>query len=249
MISKKEKKFIIISMISLVLVAVISITCVFMFRKNKNKQQSSPVSEQVNFILSNFSNKAIADGVIPYNYNGIYKFSNIKDIDFSDKLTVQEINALYKNKNVKNKNELFDLLKQEKTKASEINGELLVLYNGNINKTVGGDKNPKPVLNSDGYYVGDDNLAFVRISSTNETFYISLNYKSKDSAIQPNENTSQDGTKLYVFKKIYSKYDPDLVLINITYEYNLHIIEEEINEEIYDFWIRRIKPWKNFYQI
>ena len=234
MISKKEKKVIFISILSLVLVAAIAITSVFLIRKNKNSS-NPPTTEQVGDISSNLSNKAIADGVIPYNYNGTYKFNTIKSIEFSDKLTPQEIRALYKNKNINNKNELFDLLKQEKVKATEKNGELLVLYNGNINKTIGGDKNPEPVMNSAGIYVGDDNLALVRILSTNETFYISLNYQSKDSAVQVSEQSQQIGTKLYIFKKIYSKYDPELELINITYEYDLHIIEEEIDEEIYDF--------------
>ena len=95
MISKKEKKVILISILSLVLVAVIAITSVFIVRKTKSTS-NSPETEQVGDIVSNLSNKAIADGKIPYNYNGTYKFNTIKSIEFSPKLTPQEIKALYK---------------------------------------------------------------------------------------------------------------------------------------------------------
>ena len=233
MISKKEKKVIVISIISLILVAVIAISVLFIVRKKKNNDDSL-ISSNMSQVDTNSSNLAIFNGDVSTNYNGTYKFNTIKDIEFSDKLTKQEIQALYKNKNVSSQNELFDLLKQEKADSTK-NGELLVLSNGCINKTYGTDKNRIPVPQSAGTYVGDDNLSRVIITGTNEVFYISLNYSSKNAALNLAYGSISNGTKLYVFKQICSKYDPDLVLINVTYEYDLHIIEEDIDEEIYDW--------------
>lgn len=233
MISKKKKKAIFISIISLVLVAVISIGTVFVLRKKSDKNNNL-TSSNMSQVDTNSSNLAIFNGDVSTNYNGTYKFNTIKDIELSDKLTKQEIQALYKNKNVSNQNELFDLLKQEKADSTK-NGELLVLSNGCINKTYGTDKNRIPVPQSAGTYVGDDNLSRVIITGTNEVFYISLNYSSKNAALNLSYSSITNGTKLYIFKQICSKYDPDLVLINITYEYELYVIEEEIDEEIYDW--------------
>ena len=234
MISKKEKKVILISIISLILAAVIAISAVFIFRKIKRNKNNDLISSNMSQIDSSSSNLAIFNGYISTNYNGTYKFNTIKDIEFSDKLTKQEIQALYKNKNITNKNELFELLKKEKDDAKK-DGELLVLSNGCINKTYGTEKNRIPVPKSAGTYVGDDNLSRVIITSSNEVFYISLNYSSKNAALNLSYSSTTNGTKLYLFKQICSKYNPDLVLINVTYEYDLHIIEEEIDEEIYDF--------------
>ena len=233
MISKKEKKVIVISIISLILVAVIAISAVFIIRRKKN-DNNNLISSNMSQIDSSSPNRAIYLGEVSRNYDGTYKFNTIKDIEFSDKLTKQEIKALYKNKNVSNKNELFDLLKQEKDDATK-NGELLVLSDGCINKTFGTDKNRIPVPQSAGTFTGDDNLSKVVITGTKEVFFMSLNYSSKNAAINLSYGSSTNGTKLYIFKQICSKYDPDLVLINVTYEYDLHIIEEEIDEEIYDW--------------
>ena len=166
MISKKKKKAIFISIISLVLVAVISIGTVFVLRKKSNKNNNL-TSSNMSQVDSNLLTEAIFNGDVSANYNGTYKFKTIKDLEFSDKLTKQEIQALYKNKNVSNKNELFDLLKKEKDDAAKA-GELLVLSDGCINKTTGTDKNRTPVLNSEGKFVGDDNISRVTIFSTNE---------------------------------------------------------------------------------
>ncbi len=234
MISKKKKKAILISSLSLILVAVIAISAVFIVRKNKNNKNNNLVSNNMSQVDSNSSNLAIFNNDVSTNYNGTYKFNTIKEIEFSDKLTKQEIKALYNNKNVTNKNELFDLLKKEKDDATK-DGELLVLSNGCINKTYGTDKNRIPVPQSAGTYVGDDNLSRIIITSTNEVLYMSLNYSSKNAAINLNFASSTNGTKLYIFKQICSKYDPELVLINVTYEYDLHIIEEDINDKLYDW--------------
>lgn len=234
MISKKEKKVIFISIISLVLVAVIAITAVFLIRKNNKNKNNNLTANNVNQIDSSSSNLAIYNGEISSNYNGTYKFNTIKDVEFSEKLTKQEIQALYKNKNITNENELFDLLKQEKIDARN-KGELLVLSNGCINKTTGTDKNRIPVQASAGTYVGDDNLSRIIINSSNEVLYMSLNYTSKNAALNLSYTAITNGTKLYIFKQIRSKYNPDLILINVTYEYDLYIIEEEIDEKIYDF--------------
>lgn len=233
MISKKEKKAIFISLISLTLVAIISITAIIFIRKNKAKNNSP--ANNANQVSSNLSNLAIAEQRIPPNYNGVYQFNTIKSIEFDSKLTKQEIQALYNNKNITDKNELFDLLKQEKIDARDNNGELLVLQNGNINKTIGDNKNRVPIKDSAGKYIGDDNLSLIVINSTNEKLYMSLNYTTKTDAISVSYNSKSNGAKLYIFKQICSKYDPSLVLINVTYEYNLYVTENEIDEKLYDF--------------
>lgn len=239
MVSKKKKKIILISIISVILVAVIAISAVFIVRKNKNdKKDNAPTAEQTTQTSdSNLSNEAIADGLVSTNYNGTYKFNTIKTIEYSDELldNPRKLAALFKNKGVKNENELFDLLKQEKKTAAEA-GELVVVFDGNISKTTGGIKNPKPIAGSAGTFVGDDNLSLVTLSGSNKQYYISLNYKSKDSAIEVSETTTNtNGTKLYIFERIYSSEKPDVLLINIVYEYDLLVIEEDINESIYDF--------------
>lgn len=235
MVSKKKKKIILISIISVLLVAIIAISSIFIVKNNKNKIPETPVAEQTsqNEVISNVSNKAIADGNIPANYNGVYEFKTLT-LEFAENLNYQEKQALLSNKGVSDVNGLLDLLKQQKLNEIKSTGELLVLYNGNINTSVGRE-NPTYVPESAGTYVGDDNLALVTITKTQETYYISLNYQSKDAATQVSENSESDGTKLYIFKKIYSKYQPDLVLLNITYEYDLYVVEEEFDKTIYDF--------------
>ena len=232
MVSKKKKKIILISIISLVLIAAIAIGIVFIVKNKKTSNSDTPIAGQVN-ISSNASNKAIADGLIPTNYNGVYKFSSL-DLEFSENLNHQEKQALLNNKGVGDLNALKDLLKREKQNQLKSSGELLVLRDGNFNRTTG--KNQTPVKNSAGRYIGDDNLSLVTINSTNEQFYISLNYSSHKDALAVSQNSNSDGTKLYLFQKIYSKYDPELVLINITYVYEINSVEEEFDESIYDFY-------------
>ena len=109
MISKKEKKVIIISIISLILVAAIAISAIFIIRKKKNNDESL-ISSNMSQVDTNSSNLAIFNGDVSTNYNGTYKFNTIKDIELSDKLTKQEINALYKNKNISNENEFVSFI-------------------------------------------------------------------------------------------------------------------------------------------
>lgn len=238
MVSKKKKRIILISILSFVLIAVIAISSIFIVKNSKDKKNKSnvPTSQNVSQTDTNGINKDILDKKVSSNYNGTYVFNTIKDIEFSDKLNATEIRALYKNKNVSNKNELFDLLKKEKLSEKET-GERIIIYNGNINKVIEKDNISTPIEGTEGYFYGNDDLSEVTITNTNETFFISLHYKSKDAAVVVSEKTSTNGTKLYVMRKIYSKYDPTLVLINITYEYDLLVIEEELDESIYDFEI------------
>ena len=238
MVSKKKKrKIILFSIASVILASIIAVSVIFIIRKKDNKTDNAPTANQTTDSISNMSNMAIADGLVSSNFNGTYVFNTIKDIEYSDELleNPRKLAALFKNKGVKNENELFDLLKSEKRTAA-VDGELIVIHDGNISTTTGGIKNPKPVAGSAGKFVGDDNLSLVTLNGSGKQYYISLNYKSKDSAIEVSDNqTDTNGTKLYIFERIYSSEKPDVLLINIVYEYNLFVIEEEINESIYDF--------------
>ena len=246
MVAKKKKKIILISIISVLLVAVIAISGVFIVRKRKsNNGNNAPTANQTTDSVSNMSNMAIADGKVSSNYIGVYKFNTIKNIEYGDELleNKRKLDALFKNKGVKNENELFDLLKRDKKESAD-KGELIVIsvnedgndVVGNIHKVTGGIKNPKPILGTVGTFVGDDNLSLVTLVGTKEQYYISLNYKSKSDAIEVSDaSTNTNGTKLYVFERIYSSKDPNVLLINIVYEYDLVVYEEDINDSIYDF--------------
>ncbi len=239
MVSKKKKKIILISITSLVLVAAIAISAVFLVRKKKNKvPDSGPVAEQTgNSSSSNATNKAIADGLVSSNYNGVYIYTAL-DVEYAEGLSYQEKQAILANKQVLDFNSLKDKLKQEEKLRTEKAGELLVLQNGNLNKTTG-IENPKPVYGSSASYVGDDNLSLVTVNNTGHQYFISLNYSSKDDAIAVNGNISYDSKKqtLYIFEKIYSKKagHEDLHLLNITYIYELYETNEDFDDSAYDF--------------
>lgn len=233
MVSKKKKKIIWISIVSLTLIAAIAIGSIFIFRKNKNNSPTTPPAENVNTISSNVANKAIADGLVSRDYDGTYKFSSIA-FEFSDKLTAREIEAIYKNKGVKDRNGLAAYLKeQEYNKANNL-GEHIVISDGTIQKNTGSYENPIPVNDSIGTFVGNNDLSLVTLLNTNKQYYISLNYTNKSDAINVLQSTNTTGTKLFIFEKIYSAYDPELLLINITYIYDLVVIDN-FNENIYDF--------------
>ena len=220
MVSKKKKKVFLITIISIVLIVAIAISTVFIVRKNKNTTPNTPVAENVNTtnLQTNIVSKAIADGNIPSNYNGTYIFKSIiasfdKNIDIKDK------NEYLASQNVGDFNGLLDKIKQENLNNTKNNIERLVLYNGNINFSTG---NPLSlVLDSLGTYVGDDDLSLVTNTKTKEQFYISLKYSTKEDALLSSNQTSFDGTKLYVFKQIYKKDNPRVLILNITYIYEL----------------------------
>lgn len=235
MVSKKKKRIILISIISLVLVVAIVIGSIFLIKKDKADEPNTPSAEQVTdtTIQSNTSNKDIAEGNIPQNYNGTYKFSSLSLV-WNENLNYQEKQALLSNKGVGDFNALNDMMKQTEIDNFEKNNELLVLQNGNINKTTGKD-NPTPIKESAGKYVGNDNLAKVTSIDSNEIYYISLKYDSFNEATLANKESKTDGSVLYLFKKIYSKYDPEVLLLTVTYKYELYVIEPEFDETIYDF--------------
>lgn len=244
MVSKKKKKIILFSLISILLIAVILISAVFVVKKNKNKNKNNSATPPATSQMTdtNLSNMAIADGKVSLNYQGSYIFNTIKTIEFSDELKEDpyKLGILFSNEGVKNENELFDKLKKDKVNAAKT-GELIVIsvsenentgkLVGNINKTV----NNIPVSGSAGTFVGDDNLSLVRLTNSDDYYYISLHYKSKDDAIAVSDKTaSVDGTKLYVYERLFSKKDPDRVLVNIVYEYNLYVVDEIIDKDIYE---------------
>ena len=83
-------------------------------------------------------------------------------------------------------------------------------------------------------------LSFCAISINSNTGRFFINHilsigktssdKRHKDALAVSQNSNSDGTKLYLFQKIYSKYDPELVLINITYVYEINSVEEEFDE-------------------
>lgn len=243
MISKKEKKVILISAISLILIAVIAISAVFIIRSKTKKGsdetpppvQSSPVTFD-----SNSSNKDIALGNIPYEYNNFYVFKSVY-LSLATNLSHKEKQALFYNEGVSDLNGLSDKIKQSLSNRAK-NGEVLCLQNGNINTTTL-IETEEPVVKNAGTYIGNKDLALVIDNETKEQYYISLTNKNKDSATAASNmasSSSPAGTSLFVFKKLYSPENPELALINITIEYEIYVEEEPFNPGDYDIDIDNI---------
>jgi flagellar basal body-associated protein FliL len=228
--SKKKKK-IILSICIAAMVAIIAIVGIIFGvqnfgKKNSDSQNASNTSTITSTItLTNTYNEAIAEGRIPQNYNGSYKYLRIASIEFNfSEYSAEEqekyIKKICENKGVRDVNGLINLLSQER--ASETEDEILVFLDGNYTKCKGENKIPVET----GSYVGDDNLAQITIINPDSEgyFFISLNYKVPASAISPEASltdSSNDGTKIYVFKNFVSKDNPDRILFTVTYTYQM----------------------------
>ena len=124
--------------------------------------------------------------------------------------------TICKNAGGKNKNDLIYYLYQDKINSLNGTKEILTFKSS---ETYGRFTKQNTEL-AVGSYVGDENLSLITILGTNEQIFISLNYNEVQNAYTVNNTTiSSVGTKLYLFKKVYSANNPNQFLFEITYEY------------------------------
>lgn len=222
--SKKNKKKIwILSITTFVLIAAIVTVGVILGAQKKSKQNTNPPAENVTY--TNTINKAIALGEVSKNYDGKYEFSGVRSVKFNKDLTENQIKTICKNIGGVNKNDLIYYLYQEK--INELNGRKEILTfksTSNFGKFTrfGSELGV-------GSYVGNEDLSLITMLGTNEQIFVSLNYNEVNNAYTVNSNESSNiGTKLYLFKKVYSKNNPNLMLFEITYEYTKQANTEPI---------------------
>lgn len=223
--SKKKKKVVIsVVCITVILIAAIITGTVLGVRKmNADRNANQNANNMSTVTDTNTYNTAIAEGQIPANYNGIYKFKAVSQIDFSKELTKADIEKICINKTSKPyTNDLVNAMQDERAKIRDEYDEKLVFFNGLFNKNY--KNNPGHEGSDHGTYVGNDDLSMV--TTKNTTFFISLNYADINNNIPVADKQNKDKTKVYVIEKVYSKENPSRLLFNITYIYEL--IPEEI---------------------
>ena len=217
--SKKNKKKIwILSIVTFVLIAVIITVGVIFGVQKKDKNKNSLPAENVS--ITNTINEAIALGLVSKNYDGRYEFSGVRSVTFNKELTENQIETICKNIGGKNKNDLIYYLYQDK--INELNGSKEILtFTSSENY---GKFTRQGTSLSVGSYVGDENLTLITLLGSNEQIFVSLNYNEVNNAFTINNSTINSvGTKLYLFKKVYSTNNPNLLLFEITYEYTKQV--------------------------
>lgn len=244
--AKKKKKIIIIVCVAILVVAVAIIGIVFGLRRNNNENPSQNASNvnTTTTTITNTYNEAIAKEEIPPNYNGFYKYSHVASIDFHfDDYPANEashyIQTICDNKGVRDVNGLINLLNQEQLKETNNATDVLIFENGiytknKVSKDTYGNDKYFPI--ETGNFVGDDNLAVVRINGEN-SFFMSLNYLSSTNAIivSRDDVINDNYTKLYIYETVVSKNDPTLELFTITYVYDMFIPDYSIPDQNLDF--------------
>lgn len=213
--SKKNKKKIwILSIVTFVLIAAIITVGVIFGVQKKSNNKNGLTAENVS--MTNTINEAIALGKVSKNYDGRYYFSGVRSVSFNKNLTEEQITTICKNIGGKNKNDLIYYLYQEK--VNELNGTKEILTFTSTDNY--GKFTKQGTSLSVGSYVGDENLTLITLLGSNEQIFVSLNYNEVNNAFTINNTTNTSiGTKLYLFKKVYSANNPNLLLFEITYEY------------------------------
>ena len=244
--AKKKKKIVAIVCAIILVIAIAIVGIIFSVRKNngnKSSQNVSNVNTENSTTITNTYNEAIAKEQIPANYSGRYKYSHVASIDFHfDDYPVEEANyyiqKICENKGVRDVNGLINLLNKEQLEKTNNGTDVLVFQDGIYTKNVVGKDsygNEKYFPTENGTYVGDDNLAVVRVDGKNK-FFMSLNYKISSDAITAVVDVSENnGTKLYVYETIVSSNDPTLELFTVTYVYDMFIPDYSIPDENLDF--------------
>lgn len=211
---KNKKKILITSIISIVLIAIIiTVGVIFGVLKKEDSKNSTPTS---NVNQSNIISEAIALGLVSKNYDGEYEFSGVRNVKFNSDLTEEQIQSIYKLAGGKNRNDFIYYLHKEK--INELNGNKEILK---FESTENYGKFTK-IGNTYavGNYVGDESLTLITLFGSNEQIFVSLKYTElTSSSLSDNSQNNQIGTKLYLFKKVYSSTNPDQLLFEITYEY------------------------------
>ncbi len=240
--SKKKKK-IILSVCIAALVVVIAAVGIFfgvrnLNKKNTNKQSATNTNISTS-IITNTYNEAIADGKIPQNYNGYYKYLRIASIEFNFNefpATDQQqfIKTICENKGVEDVNGLLNYLNLERKTED---GDSIMNFNGGRYTKFSPSKDK---IIEYGEYVGDDNLSQIKLIRPDPEayFFISLNYKIPSNAIAPNatdSNLENDGKILYVFKNFRSKSNPKRILFTVAYAYELFENKPTIPDNELDF--------------
>ena len=223
--SKQKKKItIIVVVVAVILIAIITIGTILGVKKMKSNDSNNNASNTSTTTVTNTYNEAIAEGRIPQNYNGIYQFKSVRQVEFSKDLTQKDIETICKNKTSKPYvNDLLNYLQIERAKLSDNQDEKFVFFNGQFNKNL--NDNPKDPGSDHGTYVGNDNLAMVK-TEKDEIFFISLNYADINGNIPVSDTQNKDLTKIYVMERVYSSENPNRLLFTVTYVYEL--IDEEI---------------------
>ncbi len=225
--SKKKKKVAIISIIvAVILIAILITGIVLGVKKHDDDLRKQELASQMSTITqTNTYNEAIAKKEISQNYNGVYTFKSVKQLEFAKELTKKDIESICINKTSKPYvNDLLNYLQNEREKLRDNQDEKLVFFNGQYNKNI--NDNPFDKDSDRGLYVGNDDLSMV--TAQKSTFFISLNYADINNNIPVSDKQNIDKTKIYLMEKVYSKENPNRLLFTITYVYE--IVDEEIKQ-------------------
>ena len=228
--SKKKKKVILtISLISVFLICAVIGTFLVMKNINKNKDSSGTPATNVSSTDSRLfaATKDIIEQKVSQNYNGNYQFKSVGAITFNENLTAQQIEKIcvehFKTTDI---NGILYALNKDTKAEAENNKEVIVLRNGRYTKS----QNGTTVIEK-GRYFGNDDLSEISLLTSNgykPTYEMSLTcIKGELISSTITDDSNPTRTKLYFYRKITSKNNPNLTLFTITYIYEM--IEDKTN--------------------
>lgn len=234
--SKKKKKIIlIISLVSVFLIAAV-IGTLFVVKKingkSNNNQPATNVSTSIEEKLFE-AEKAIIQEKVSANYVGNYKFKSICSLEYHKDLTHAQKVKLAEQYGTRDPNGLLKLLENKKKQEVKLNGEILVFktaYDDNGKQLGLFTRSTKDTIQK-GSFVGNDDLSEVKITKENRTvltgkniitFEISKTCINQEIISSPTaDDTNPMRNHIYVYRKVYSKNDPNLVLFTVTYIYEM----------------------------
>ncbi len=245
--SKKKKKIIlIVSLVSIFLiVAVLGTFFTIKAINNKDNDSSTPATN-VNSSLGVDerlfeAHKAIMNEEVSADFNGNYKFKTVSSIIFNKDLNKEQIEKICALQGTNDPNGLQGKILETKKAEATQNNEVIVLKAKDGYGSYTRSYNSKDVIEY-GRYFGNNDLSEISIYDYATKDYFSLydmsltSIKEADiTSLNSSANTHKD--KLYLYKKVYSKENPNLILFTITYVYELIPAEPPISDSELDFVI------------
>ncbi len=237
--AKKKKIAIIVSLVSVILIAAVLGT--FFAIKSKNNNKKDNPAENVNSTIDVTdrlfeAHNAIINENVSVDFNGTYKFKTVSSLIFNSELNGEQIIKICQTQGTADPNGLQMSLLDSKKSEVENNNETLVFHkladnNGSYTKLY----NNNQVVEFGKYY-GNNDLSEVRVYNDNTSEYIAKYDISLTSIKEPDISVGtasdiNENNYLYIYKKVYSAQNENLVLFTITYVYELVPVTPTIPDE------------------
>lgn len=211
--NKKKTTILLITFFSVILVTGIILAYFLLFKPSKNSNQLFKSSETNRFILAQ---TAIFNEKYSINYNGIYKFSRINFISFSN-LTKEDIKKIYQFYNVEDTMSLIGKFTNTKNKQATENNELLIIQDSSFQF----NHNSKPYLSGSIY--GNDDLSVLCDIKNNTIYSASLTNLSKSELenLTIKNQINYHGDELFLTDSVKLTIEENNYLFDIIYVYKI----------------------------